>query len=206
MKRPFLAVLFAAAVAAGAVTPGALFAEPANSLNLGIGGVVQTMPHCRADLAIIELEHMLDPRIAILGRGSALHYKYDDSAYLEEGRPMGVDVGARYYPAGGMKGFFIGGSLGYWTADWAFTHNLGTAKEYTGKGNTESLRANVDIGARFPISSSSVSIMPAMNFGRFFSSTSCEYTAPSSRAGASCSEKTEVEYYMFLAVTAGVVF
>jgi len=206
MKRPWVAVLFVAALAAGVMTPGTVFAEPANSINLGIGGVVQTMPHCKATVYLVEYEHMLGPKIAILGRGSEVDYKFDDGKYLEEGRPRGVDVGARFYPAGGMKGFFIGGTVGYWTADWTFTDNKGRSDELQGKGVSDSIRANVDIGGRFPIGSSSVSIMPALNIGKFFSSTSCEYTAPASRVGTSCSQNSEVEYYIFLAVTAGIRF
>jgi hypothetical protein len=64
----------------------------------------------------------------------------------------------------------------------------------------------VDLGGRFPIGSSPVSIMPALNVGKFFSSTSCDYTAPASRVGTSCSQESEVEYYFFLAVTVGIGF
>jgi hypothetical protein len=206
MNSPLMVVLLVAAVAAGVMTPGTVFAEPANSVNLGIGGVVQTMPHCRATVYIVEYEHMLDSKIALLGRGSEVDYKFDDGTYFEVGRPRGVDIGARYYPAGGMKGFFISGTLGYWTADWTFTHNKGSSDEFLGKGNTDSIRANVDIGGRFPIGSPSISIMPALNVGKFFSSTSCEYTAPASRVGTPCSQNTEVRYYLFLGVTAGIGF
>jgi hypothetical protein len=206
MKRPWLVVLFMAVVAAGAMTPGTVLAEPANSVNLGIGGVVQTMPHCRATLYIAEYEHLLGSKLAVLGRGSEVDYKFDDGKYREHGRPRGVDVGARFYPAGGMEGFFIGGTVGYWTSDWMFTQNKGTSDEFQGKGKSDSIRANVDIGGRFPIGSSPVSIMPALNFGKFFSSTSCDYTAPPSRVGTSCNQNTEVTYYIFLAVTAGIRF
>ncbi len=206
MKRPLSVVLFVAAVAAGLMTPGTLFAEPANSVNLGIGGVVQTMPHCKSIVFIVEYEHLLDSKIAVLGRVSEVNYKYDSGRYLEEGKPKGIDVGARFYPAGGMKGFFIGGTVGYWMSDWTFTHYKGGSNEWQGKGDTDSIRANVDIGARFPIGSSSVSIMPALNIGRFFSSNSCEYTSPASRVGTSCSENPEVVNYLFLAVTAGMSF
>jgi hypothetical protein len=206
MKRPLVVVLFIAAVAAVALTPGTVFGEPANSVNLGIGGIVQTMPHCRATVYIVEYEHMLGSKIAVLGRGSEVDYKFDDGAYNEKGRPRGLDLGARFYPAGGMHGFFVGGTVGYWTSDWTFTHDKGTSGEYQGKGNSDSVRANVDIGGRFPIGSSSISIMPALNVGKFFSSTSCEYTAPASRVGTSCSQKSEVKYYLFLSVTAGIAF
>jgi hypothetical protein len=206
MKKPLMVVLFVAAIAARAISLGTAFAEPANSVNLGIGGVIQTMPHCKSTIYIVEYEHMLNSKIAFLGRVSQVDYKFDDGAYFEVGRPRGADIGARYYPAGGMKGFFIGGALGYWTADWTFTHNKGSSDEYLGKGNNDSIRANVDIGGRFPLGTTSVSIMPALNFGKFFSSTSCEYTAPASRVGTPCSQKTEVEYYLFLGLTAGIAF
>jgi outer membrane autotransporter protein len=149
---------------------------------------------------------MLGSKLAVLGRASEVDYKFDDGKYFEKGRPKGVDVGARYYPAGGMEGFFISGTVGYWTADWTFTDNKGRSDEFQGKGNSDSIRANVDIGGRFPIGSSSVSIMPALNVGKFFSSTSCEYTGPASLVGTECSQKSEVEYYIFLAVTAGIRF
>jgi hypothetical protein len=206
MKRLLVLVLFVAAVAAGVPAPGTVFAEPANSVNPGIGGVIQTMPHCKANVYIVEYEHMLDSKLAVLGRGSEVDYKFDDGKYVEKGRPKGVDIGVRFYPAGGMKGLFIGGTLGYWMSDWTFTKDQGRPEELQGKGDSDSIRANVDIGWRFPIGPSSVSIMPAFNFGKFFSSTSCEYTAPAYQAGTSCSQKTEVEYYMFLAVTAGIGF
>jgi hypothetical protein len=206
MKRIWVVILFIAVISVVIITPVIVVAEPANSINLGIGGVIQTMPHCKATVYNIEYERMLNSKIAVLGRGSQVDYKFDDGAYFEAGRPRGVDIGARYYPAGGMKGLFIGGTLGYWRADWSFTHNKGTSDEYLGKGNSDSVRAHVDIGGRFPIGSSSLSIMPALNFGKFFSSTSCEYTVPTSRVGTSCSQKTEVEYYLFLSLAAGIRF
>ena len=127
---------------------------------------------------------------------------------IEEGKPRGFDLGVRYYPAGnGMKGLFIGGTLGYWATNWTFTDYKGTASETQGKGDSKSIRANVDIGARLPIGSSSVSIMPALQFGKFFSSTTCDYTAPASLAGTSCSKDGEVGgFYGFLAVSVGMGF
>jgi len=206
MKRPLLFIVFVAAVAAGAMVPGTAFAEQADSVNLGIGGVVQTMPHCRALIYIAEYEHMIDPKISLLGRVSEVHYRFNDGSYMEDGRPKGVDIGARYYPGGNMEGLFISGTVGYWTTDWTFTHNAYMPNEYVGKGKNDSLRVNLDIGARLPIGSSSFSIMPALTVGKFFASSSCEYTAPEYLVGAACSQKSEVDYYMFLAVTAGIRF
>jgi hypothetical protein len=186
-----------------------LFAEPANSMNsinLGIGGVVQTMPHCKADVFIAEYERMFGSKIALLGRISEVDYRFDDGKYLEEGRPKGVDIGARWYPAGGMKGFFIGGAVGYWMSDWTFTDFKGQPNEVQGRGDSDSIRVSLDIGGRFPIGSSSFSIIPALNVGRFFPSTTCEYTSPASKVGTSCSQRTEVENYLVLSVLAGIKF
>lgn len=205
MKRGLLVVLFVGAVTWGMTTPRTVVAEPANSVNFGIGAS-NFLPHCKGTIYLIEYEHMLGPKISILGRLSEVHYTFDDGEHIEDGRPKGADIGARYYPSGGMKGFFIGGLLGYWEADWTFTHNKDLPDEFHGKGHSNSIRANVDIGGRFPIGSSSVSIMPALNFGRYFSSTSCEFTAPASRVGTACHEDSEVTFYAFLAVTAGIAF
>jgi hypothetical protein len=93
---------------------------------------------------------------------------------------INLGIGARYYSGGSMKGLSIGGVAGYWMTDWRFIHNRGRSNEVQGAGDSDSFRVNIDIGDRFPIGSSSFSIMPALNLGKFFSSTSCDYTAPAS--------------------------
>jgi len=207
MKRPLVLVLFVVAVAAGVMSPGTVFAEPENSVNLGVGGGFQLMPHCNGSVIFVEYEHMLGSKFAVLGRGSGVHYTFDDGKYVEDGRPRGIDVGVRYYTAGnGMQGFFIGGALGYWKTDWTFIDNKGRTFETRGTGDNKSIRADIDMGERFPIGSSPVSIMPVVHFGKYFTSNSCEYTAPASRVGTPCSQTTEVEYYVFLAVLVGVGF
>ncbi len=205
MKRSLAVVLFVLAVAVAAMAPGAAAAEPENSVNLGIGGG-QLMPHCRALVSILEYERMLGSKFSVLGRASGVHYRFDDGDYREEGRPRGLDVGARFYPSGGMQGLFIGGTVGSWTADWAFTRHEGRPDESQGTGKSDSIRANIDLGGRFPIGSSSLSIMPQLDFGRFFPSTTCSYTAPASQVGTACSQDSEVKYYVFIAVTAGIAF
>jgi hypothetical protein len=206
MKRPLVLVLFVVVVAAGVMSPGTVFAESENSVNIGVGAASHILPHCTATIFLVEYERMLGSKIAVLGRGSGVHYKFDDGTYVEEGRPKGIDVGVRYYPSGGMKGFFIGGALGYWVADWTFTADKGMTFESQGKADNKSIRADVDIGGRFPIGSSTVSILPVVHIGKFFTSTSCEYTAPASRVGTPCSRDSEVDYYAFLAVLVGVGF
>jgi len=206
MKRLLVSVLFVAALAAGAMSPGAAGAEPENSIDLGIGGGLQLMPHCKGGVLIAEYEHMLGPKLAFLGRGSGVHYKFDDGTYVENGRPKGIDVGVRYYLSGGMKGFYFGGALGYWVNDWTFTDNQGQPSETQGKAENKSVRADLDFGVRIPVGSSSVSILPSVHVGKYFASSTCEYTAPASLAGTSCSQDSEVNFYGFLALTVGVAF
>jgi hypothetical protein len=204
----WLAIILTVLIAHVALIAETVLAESDNSINLGVGGVFQLIPHCRANIFLAEYEHLLDSKIAVLARASGDDYRFDDGNYRETGRPRGADVGVRFYPGGnGMKGFFVGGALGYWTTDWSFNDNKGTSSETQGKGDSKSLRADIDVGARIPVGYSSISIMPALHVGKFFSSTSCEYTAPGSVAGSSCSKNGEVGgYYGFLAVSVGIGF
>lgn len=188
-----------------ATMPVATGAELTDSVNLGLGGV-NPMPHCNAKVYLIEYEHQITPVIAALGRGSGVKYWFDDGQYQEDGRLRGLDAGIRYYPAGGMLGLFIGGSLGYWRGDWTFFQNKGTPAGWQGKAGSNSLRLNFEVGDRIPIPGTSVSVMPELSFGKFFSSMSCDATAPASRHGMPCSQSSEVDYYIFLGVTAGIAF
>ena len=208
MKRSLvLVLLFVVVVTAGVLSTEAVFAEPANSVDLGFGGLPELMPHCRANVYIVEYERMLGSKIAVLARGGEVNYRFNNGKYVEEGRPKGIDFGVRYYPAvNGMKGLFFSGTLGWWKWDWRFTDDKDTSFESRGNGDSKAVRADLDIGGRFPIGSSAVSIMPSLHLGKFFTSNSCEYTAPASRVGTSCSKDTEIGYYAFLAVSVGIGF
>lgn len=189
-----------------AMASAAPAAEPADSVNLGYGGIVHTMPHCDAKVFSIEYEHLLTATTAVLGRASEVHYRYDNGHYYESGKPWGLDVGARYYPAGGLRGFYMGGSLGYWKADWAFIQNESGPVPYYGLASSNSIRLNFGIGDRIPIEGTRISIMPELNFGKFFSSRSCSYTAPVSQIGTVCTQKSEVNAYLYVGVVAGFAF
>lgn len=193
----FVIVCTVAQEASGTETP--------NTINLGLGGI-NPMPHCDANIYTIEYEHRFTPTIAVLGRGSSVNYTSDDKGYLEDGRLQGVDIGVRYYPAAQMQGFYTGGSLGYWKGDWTFTRNRSTPSQREGKADSRALRLNVDLGYRFPIRATNVSIMPEIDLGKFFSSSSCEYTAPASQVGAQCDQKSEVNYYIFAGVAVSIAF
>ncbi len=148
-------------------------AEPANSVNLGLGGIIHTMPHCYAKVYTAEYEHLVTPTIALLGRASEVHYRFDNGQYFETGKPRGLDLGARYYPAGNMQGFYVGGTLGYWKADWSFIQYQNKPYQFNGQAQSNSARLNFDIGDRIRIGGTNFSIMPEVNFGKFFSTSSC---------------------------------
>lgn len=201
-----LAQLLIPLVISAAMASGAAGAEPADSVNLGYGGIVHTMPHCDAKVFSVEYEHLLTPTTAILGRASEAHYRYDNGRYYESGKPWGLDVGARYYPAGGLHGFYMSGTLGYWKAGWSFIQNESGPVAYYGEASSHSLRLNFGIGDRIPIEGTNISIMPEVNLGKFFSSRSCSYSAPASQIGAVCSQKSEVNAYLYVGVVAGFAF
>lgn len=180
-------------------------AKSGDSINLGHGGV-NPMPHCHAEVYNIEYEHQLTPTTSILGRGNRVNYKSDDGIYQEDGKLQGLDVGARYYYAGDMHGFFTGGSLGYWTAHWTSINDKNRSSEWQDKANSKSFRLNADVGYRIPILDTNVSIIPEINFGKFFSFNMCEYTSPSSRIGTQCNQTSEVNYYLFVGAAVGITF
>lgn len=203
MKTSF--AQFLVLIVVGMVAPWASGAEPADSINLGLGGL-NPMPHCNATVYVIEYEHSLTPTTSILGRGSGVDYRFNNGNYLEDGRLRGLDVGARYYRAGGRQGFFMGASLGRWKGDWTFTQNQDSPAQWEGTAKSNSVRLNIEFGDRIPVEGTKVSIMPEANLGKFFSSRSCEATAPSSQIGKPCDQKSEVNAYLFFGVAVGFAF
>jgi len=180
-------------------------ADTANSLNLGFGGL-NPMPHCLARVFTLEYEHKYTQHLVIVGRGSGVNYRHNKSGYLEEGKLRGLDLGLRYYYAGQMKGLYTGASLGYWHNDWTFIRNRDTANQLNGDAEFSSTRLNFDLGYRFPVQNTNISIMPEIDLGKFFASNTCNYTSPASWVGTPCQQTSDVEGYLFAGVTIGVAF
>jgi len=184
---------------------GSLAAETENSINLGLGGI-NPMPHCDANIYTIEYEHRIYPRVTLLGRGSAVDYTSDEKNYYEDGNLQGIDLGLRYYPAAPKNGVYVGASAGYWTGDWDFKKNATKPTYQEGEADSHSLRVNFDLGYRYQIHETNISIMPEIDFGKFFSSSSCHYTAPASQIGVNCDQESVVNGYIFAGVTVGLSF
>lgn len=208
MKASGVCILIVVVIGLTGLAPaGSEAADAANSVNIGFGGMPRLMAHCDANVLFIEYERRLaGSNVAVLGRAGGVNYRFDDGAYRETGDPKGVDVGVRYYFDGGMEGVFISGTVGYWTGDWIFTENKDTFMPSHGTASSDSLRLNLDAGARFPVGDSPLAVIPVLNLGLFDPSTECVYTAPASLAGTACTRETEVREYFFLAIMAGIAF
>ncbi len=190
---------------AGTPAPGVSASEPANSVNFGLAGI-NPMPDCDTTIYTIEYEHRLTPTMAIVGRGSTVDYTDDDPDFLEDGSLHGVDLGVRYYRTGQHQGFYSGGSLGYWEGDWSFIRQRNTTNPTEGNADSHAIRVNIDLGYRYPIADTNVSVMPEVNVGKFFLSSSCDYTAPASFIGSPCDQTSVVNYYIFAGVRLSIAF
>ena len=207
MMKTCSALFFFMVVAVCMMTHGTSYAEAKNSINIGAGGMVG--PDTSASAFTVEYERLLGSRVAIFGRGGSVRYTYDDGYYVEEGDPKGFDIGVRAYPmgSGGLKGFFVGGAIGFWSSEWTFTDDKGYSYETRGKGDSKAVRADIEVGGRFNLGSESISLMPAFHIGHFFStSESCSYTYPSARVGTNCGKESEVGLYGFFALSLGIAF
>ena len=184
MMKKLSAAVFVMIVTAIMVFPTTGFADAKNSINLGAGGMVG--PDTSAAAFFGEYERLLGSRVAIFGRVGSVSYTYDDGYYIEDGDPKGFDIGVRAYPmgSGGMKGFYVGGAIGFWKTEWTFTDDKGYSYETRGKGNSSAIRADIEVGGRFNLGTETVSLIPAFHIGHFFgTSESCSYTYPSARVG-----------------------
>lgn len=179
--------------------------EKLHSINAGIGGL-NPMPHCEATIYTLEYEQQTWPAIALLGRISGVDYTSDETNYVEEGTLQGVDLGMRYYPSTKKQGFYMGASAGYWTGDWEFEKNATKPIRQVGEADSRSVRVNFDLGYRYPIKGTTISVIPKVDLGKFFSSSSCDYTAPATQIGLDCDQESVVNGYIFASVLVGFEF
>jgi hypothetical protein len=205
MKRIIVLVcglLFALSVMA---IPGPVRAAQDNSINIGGLGVVG--PDLSASAFFVEYERHMGSGMAVFGRVGVLDYSFDDGWYKEDGDGPGFDVGIRkYMGSNSMKGFYLGGTLGIWKTSWTFTDkNYGPGSiYYSGKGDTTSLKVDLELGSRFPLGSSPVALMPSFHVGHYFTMDStCTST---SVPGADCGNEGEVGFYGVLGLSVGIAF
>jgi outer membrane autotransporter protein len=193
-------------VAAGALalSSGAWAQEGKSSVNIGVGGVAGG--DLNATVLMLEYERLVQQRLSVLGRYTNLKYKFDDGTYVEDGKGNGFGVGVRYYPAGGMKGFFLGGGVGYFKSTWDFIDDKGKTFETRGTGDSSAFQWGGEVGYRFSLGER-VSLTPALNIGSWVGGdNSCKYTSPASRVGTSCSKESQLGFYAVGSVALGIAF
>ena len=155
-----------------------------------------------------EYERFVGSRISVLARGGRVSYEYDDDKYVEEGDPKGFDIGMRVYPmGGGMKGLYVGLSIGRWNTDWTFREHKGQPWETRGTGETTAVRVDAEVGGKLYIGSERVSLMPALHLGQFFGiNDSCSYTYPAGYVGTLCDKNSKFGFYGFYSLSVGFSF
>jgi hypothetical protein len=204
MKKRFTAVLatLLTGVAIFAFC-GPVSAQPKNSINLLAAGM--PVPDLSASVFGIEYERLLTERMSIMGRLGKLDYKYDDGEYVEDGDGSILDIGVRFYPGGrGMRGFFLGGNIGFESTDWTYIDDQGRSYESAGEGTTDSFKIEFEIGSRIALGSDNITLVPAARIGSLIGQdTECRQTRPTQR---NCSEESELGFYVLLGLSLGIAF
>lgn len=193
-----------ALVAAGllAALPGGALAQMKNSINLGVG-FVPPLGDTTGTVALVEYERLITRTLSVYGRGSYLKYNFDDGTDEEDGKGTGVGVGVRFFPQGGMRGFYVGGGVGRYASKWDWKDNKGTASQTQGNGKTVSLQWGGEVGYRFSLGER-VSLTPAFNIGSWLgASDTCTQTTPPSN---NCSRDGELGFYAAVSVALGFAF
>lgn len=204
MKR-LVVVLFGVLLSTALTAfPGSAFAKD-NSIN--VGGVGMVGPDLSASVFLVEYERLMGNGISMFGRLGSLDYDFDDGWYKEEGDGPGFDIGMRKYMGGDrMKGFYIGMTIGLWWTEWTYTDTdyAPSSQYYSGEGESTAVKVDFEVGGRFPLGESSVSLIPSFHIGNFFSiDDTCTST---SVPGADCGAESEVGFYGVFGLALGIGF
>ncbi|HAK59412.1 MAG TPA: hypothetical protein DCO77_03375 [Nitrospiraceae bacterium] len=177
----------------------------AEDQSINFGGMGLVAPDLSASVFYAEYERMLNDNHSLFFRLGSLDYDYDDGEYKEDGDGPGVDFGIRRYFSGdGMKGFFIGGTVGIWTTDWTFSEPTAPLVDQAGEGSSTAAKIDFEVGGRIPMGSGNVWFIPSFHIGTFVSlDDECNST---SLPGASCTVESEVGFYGLLGLALGVAF
>jgi len=184
-----------------ATLPVTAFAQsPKNSINLAVGAL-PPIGDTKATIVMVEYERLVSPRLSVYGRGSSLKYKFDDDTDVEDGKGTGLGLGVRFFPQGGLKGFYVGGGIGTFKSKWDWSDNKGQTR---GKGETTSIQWGGEVGYRFNLGSERVSLTPALNFGSWLGGDDkCSQNFPTNQ---SCSKESELGFYAAISVALGFAF
>jgi hypothetical protein len=117
-------------------------------------------------LGYISYERMIADSIAIGGRFLTIDYTYEEEDYEEDGSGTGAEVTFRYFVRReGFSGFYIGGSVGYWSVEWDWTDPYDSPT--SGNGKSEGVNVMATVGWRIGFGSSNVFIDPHFILGNY---------------------------------------
>jgi len=192
-----------AAVSLLAASGGALAQDVKNSINLVVGGV-PPIGYVKATVVMLEYERLITQKISVFGRGSTLKYKYDDDTYEEEGDGRGIGLGVRFFPKGGLRGFYVGGAVSTFKSTWDWIDDKGTTSIKRGDGESTSIQWGAEVGYRFNLGRH-VSLTPALNVGSWLGAdTKCNQTSPATTVP--CDKESQLGFYGAVSVALGIAF
>jgi hypothetical protein len=196
---------FGCAVAAAsllAASGGALAQDVKNSINLIVGGV-PPIGYVKATVVMLEYERLITQKLSVFVRGSSLKYKYDDDEYEEEGDGRGFGGGVRFFPQGGLRGFYVGGAVSSFKSTWDWIDDKGTSSISRGDGESTSIQWGAEVGYRFNLGRH-VSLTPAFNAGSWLGGdTTCNKTSPTP---GTCDKESQLGFYGAVSVALGIAF
>jgi hypothetical protein len=187
-----------------AASGGALAQGVKNSINLTVGGV-PPIGYVKATVVMLEYERLITQKISVFGRGSSLKYKYDDDEYEEEGDGRGFGAGVRFYPQGGLKGFYVGGAVSSFKSTWDWIDDKGTSFTSRGDGESTSIQWGAEVGYRFRLGTEHISLTPALHVGSWLGAdTTCNQTSPAT--SVPCDKESQLGFYGAVSVSLGIAF
>ncbi len=192
-----------AAVGLLAALPGSALAQGVqNSINLAVG-FVPPIGDTDGTIVMVEYERLILPKLSVYGRGSVLKYKFDDNIDEEDGKGTGVGLGVRFFPQGGLKGFYVGGGIGHYRSTWDWKDDKGTSFRTEGNGKTSSIQWGGEVGYRFNLGER-ISLTPMFNVGSWLGAdTTCNQTYPTSQT---CTKDSEAGFYAAISLALGIAF
>ena len=193
--------LVAAAGLLAAPWGGALAQGVKNSINLGVAAL-PGIGDTKATLLMLEYERLVMDKLSVFGRASSLKYKWDDGTDVEDGKGTGVGVGVRFFPQGGLRGFYVGAAIAAFNSTWDWTDDKGKAFETRGDGKSSAIQWGGELGYRFNLGSERVSLTPAVNFGSWLGGDdTCSNTN-----GTPCTKESELGFYIVFSLALGIAF
>jgi hypothetical protein len=188
-----------------AASGGALAQGVKNSINLVVGGV-PPIGYVNATVVMLEYERLITQKISVFGRGSSLKYKYDDDEYEEEGDGRGIGLGVRFFPQGGLRGFYVGGAVSTFKSTWDWIDDKGTSFTSRGDGESTSIQWGAEVGYRFNLGTERISLTPAVHVGSWLGGDTKCNTTSGPGAGTSCDKESQLGFYGAVSVALGIAF